>query len=403
MFRFLRSTMLQACVAGFAISHADAANFVVTPPFKIQQAIDAALASPDDEDVIFVNPGLYDESLTVDFTGTNQSLLYLIHNTSVRPVIAGGVTIRDSRLVTFDGFEIRSSKTDSQAAAIVRDSVGAAFVQCVFASGDFGGVDATDSFEVVINACQFGAMDEDGSGAGGFGARIRGMCAHRILDSSFGDDEGRGIWIEADRSEIVDCEVDGSGGDAGIYLDGLGNVVKNSISKNNDGDGVRVIGTADLNKSDLLNNSGSGVRFGVNDGSEWTGGSVKNCSIKGNDSSGVFIDVSHSAVEIRGNTITSNSGAGVRLRSDGNNVRDNTIQKSSSGSLGGNGVLIESSADRNCVRANKFSGNSGNAVRVEGDENYVFLNTSSDSDGYIDDGSGNAGRNNKTSGTNHFD
>lgn len=403
MLRFARCTFFHAGLALSSLATADAANFVVTPPFKIQQAIDAALASPDDEDVIFVNPGLYDEALTIDFTGTNQTFLYLIHNTNVRPVIARGITIRDSRLVTVDGFEIRSDKTDSQAAAIVRDTVGAAFVQCVFAAGDFGGVDATDSFEVVVNACAFGAMDEDGSNAGGFGVRIRGLCGHRILDSSFEDDEGRSIWIEADRSEVADCEVDGAGGDAGIYLQGLGNVVKNSVSKNNEGDGVRVSGTAEVNKSTLQNNSGSGVRFGVNDGSEWTGGFVKNSTIKGNDSSGVYVDVSHSAVDVRGNTITGNSGAGVRLRSDGNNVRDNTIQKTSSGSLGGNGVLVESTADRNCVRGNKFSGNSGNAVRVEGDENYVFLNTASDSDGYIDDGSDNAGRDNKTSGTNQFD
>jgi parallel beta-helix repeat protein len=381
-----------ACVAAEA---AHGANFVVTQPFKIQAAIDAALASGDVADVIFVNPGIYDEALVIDFSGTSQESLYLIHNTSVRPVVSGGITIRDSRIVTIDGFAIRSSKADTQAAAIVRDTIGAAFVQCVFDDGDFGGIDAADSFEIVVNDCTFGSMDESVGGSGGYGVKIVGGCGHRVLSSDFKDDEGRSIWIEADRSEVSSTVVDGAGGDAGIYLEGLLNLVKSTTSKNNDGDGVRVIGTCEVSKSTLQN--------GVNDGSNWTGGSVRNSTIKGNDAAGIFVDDGQNGVEIKSNKIQSNSGAGVRLKGDRCSVRDNDIEKTTSGSLGGNGVLVDSSSDGNCIRSNEFSGNSGNAVRVEGDDNYVFLNEGSGGDGFIDSGSGNAGRDNQTSGPNDFD
>jgi len=402
-FSRLATTVALLAATGVVAPSLQAANFVVTPPFKIQQAVAAALASADEEDIIFVNPGTYDEEVIVDFTGTNQTLLYFAHNTSVRPLITGGVRIENSRLVTFDGFAIRSSKTDTKAAAVVSDTVGAAFVQCIFDGGDFGGIDADNSFEIVVNTCQFGPMDESASDTGGFGVRIQGLCGHKITDCSFEDDEGRSIWLSADRSDVIDCEVDGAGGDAGIYLNGLGNSVKNSIVKNNEGDGVRVIGTAEVKDSSIQNNSGAGIRFGINDGNEWTGGAARKNTIKGNDGGGILIDTSHGGVDVRSNTLTSNSGAGIRIRSDGNGVKDNTIQKTTSGSSGGNGVLIESNGDRNCIRENTFSGNSGHAVRVEGDDNYVLLNDSKDSDGYIDDGSGNAGRDNDTSGPNEFD
>ncbi len=400
-----RSSLLAALVAISSLSSsiAFAEDFLVNPPVKIQAAINAALASGDTEDTIFVNPGVYDEAITIDFSGTTQQFLYIIHNTTVRPIITQGVTVRDARLVTLDGFEVRSSHADNAAAAIVRDTVGAAFVQCVFAGGDFGGVDADDSYEVVVNDCSFGPMDQNVSDEGGFGVRIEGRSGHRVLSSDFKDDEGRSIWIEADSSEVTSVVVDGAAGDSGIFVSGLGNVVKKSNVKNCEGDGIRVSGVCEINDTTVQNNGSIGIRVGLNDGSSWTGGLIKKCTIKGNDSNGILVESGQDGLAIRSSTISGNSGFGVRLKGDGGLVRDNTITKTSAGSQGGHGVIVESSSDRNFVRSNKFSGNSGNGVVVQGDTNYVLLNTASDSDGYLDNGTNNAGRSNKTSGTNDFD
>lgn len=378
-----------------------AANYVVTPPQKIQQAIDLALTNGDKEDVIFVNPGVYDESLDIDYGSSIQTLLYIVHNTNLAPTITGGVTIQDSSLVTLDGFSIRSSFGDTNAAVRISNTVGAAIVQCQFAAGDFGGVDASNSYEVVVNTCKFGAMEQSG-GQGGFGVRILGRCAHRVLDCTFKGDEGRSVWIEADRTDVQDCSVSQAGGDCGVYIEGLVNAVKKTTVKDGDNDGVRVVGVCDVNSCTLQNNGNVGLRIGLNNGDVYFGGKISKNTIKDNDSNGILVDQDQDGVDIRDNDVFNNSGAGIRLKADGCSVRDNNIQKTSSGGQGGHGVLVDTTSDRNCLRANQFKSNSGNAIVVEGDDNYLLLNSASDSDGYIDNGSQNAGRDNATKGTNQF-
>jgi parallel beta-helix repeat protein len=178
--------------------------------------------------------------------------------------------------------------------------------------------------------------------------------------------------------------------------------LKNVTVKNGDGDGIRVGGTCEVNDCTVQNNGGVGIKIGLNDSSTWSGGLVKKCTIKDNDGNGILIDNDQSGVDVRQNTIVHNSGAGVRVKSDGCSIRDNTIQKTTAGSQGGNGVLVDSSANRVTLRSNKFSGNSGNGIVIQGDDCYVFLNTATDSDGYIDSGSHNSGRDNKTNGTDDF-
>jgi hypothetical protein len=404
MLRFLRVSVpvaLLFAAGGSELAHG--ANFLVTPPFKIQQAVDAALASGDTSDVIFVNPGTYDEEVVVDAGGNAQKVLYLVRNTASRPVITQGIRIIDSRLVTFDGFDIRSDQSDSQAAVRIDGTTGAALVQCVFPAGDFGGVDALDTYEVVVNACTFGGMDEDANGNGGFGVRVRGKTGHRILSSKFGSDEGRSIWIEADRTEISGNTLSGSGGDSALYVDGIGNLVKKTTVKNAAGDGIRVEGTADVNSCTVDGCGGIGIRYGLDDTDTFTGGNINKCTITDNDSTGILVELGRDGVEIRNSEIDNNTGAGIRVKGDRCIVRDNEITGTDSGGTGGHGIVVDGASEGSFLRANTFKGNAGQAISVAGDDTYVLLNTASDTDGFIDSGADNSGRDNKTKGTNQFD
>jgi hypothetical protein len=318
-------------------------------------------------------------------------------------VITGGVRIEGSRLVTFDGFDIRSSLADSQAAAQVSDSVGAAFVLCKFPGNDFGGVDAQDTFEVVVNGCEFAGMDEDSQGGGGFGVRIRGQRGHRVLASKFGSDEGRSIWIEADRAEVSNNSLSGADGDCAILVDGLANVVKKNSVKNAEHDGIRVGGTAEVNDCTVSNCGGIGIRIGIDDSESFHGSVVKNCDVSDNENHGVLIDAGQDGAEVRACDLDENGGAGIRVKADRCVIRDNEVTGTNGGGAGGHGVLVDGTSDGNTIRANTFKSNSGQAIVVEGDDCYVFLNVATDTDSFLNSGSDNAGRDNKTKGSNQFD
>lgn len=397
----LRSFVLVACLAG--APPALAGQFLVAPPFSLQDSVGFALSNLDKTDTIFVNPGNYNEKIVIDFTGTNQTALFIVRNTATAPTIKGGIEIKNARLVTIEGFKIESDQADAQAAVKIDATVGAAIVDCAVKAGDFGGVDATDTFEVIVNQCTMSGMDMNG-GDGGFGVRIRGACAHKILASKFNDEEARGVDVEADRCEIRDSSASGCGGDAGIFVAGMVNLVRECTVDGNDDDGIKFVGVCDVNSNTIRDNGNTGIRCGLGDVVQFHGGVLRENVIERSGNNGIVVDDDQEGLEIKNNVLTSNQGAGVKIKGNRASVRSNTIQKTETGSSGGNGILIDAESAGSCLRENVFKGNAGAAIRVEGDDNYLFLNAAKDGDPFllIAGGTGNAGRANTTSGTNDF-
>lgn len=408
----MRSEVLAPAVAAALIAlgagPGRAAEFVVSPPFKIQDAVDLALINPDAFDVIRVNSGTYAELVTLDFSGTNQTGITLIKNTTKRPIITGGVEIRDARVVTLQGFQVRSDLADATAAIRIRDCVGVAILDCIGQNGDYGGVDAADTDEVILDGCTFSNMDEASSADGGFGVKIIGRCAHAIRNSTFDGNEYRGIWVEADRTQIRNCSASNmatAAANAGIVIEGLQNSVRDCDVEDSEGLGIIVEGVCVVRNSLIRNNAKVGVRFGSDGVIDYSGGSIFSCTVSNNGGVGVVVNGDQDGVEVRNNVINGNEGAGVRLFSDWNVVRDNTIRITDAASIPGHGLLIEAGSTGNCVEDNFFKDNDGTGIQVEGDDNYLYLNDAKGNDGFVKAGgtSGNTGRANLTAGgTNDF-
>ncbi len=391
------SLALAVALAGLSTaSRASAAQFVVSPPASIQDAVNFALAGSDVFDVIFVNPGTYDEAVTIDFTGTTQIGLIIARNTSVQPKVSGGITVQDARLVSLLGLKVDSSHGDSNAAITLRRVTGVAIADCRGFAGDAGGVDADDCYEVIVDGCEFSGMTN-------YGVRITGRCGHEVKKSTTNDNDNIGIWIEADRTVVKSCSAEGNGVGA-IQVIGVANSVLSCDASKNDGYGVGVIGTATIKGNDIIGNSGTGVRLGDDLPDLAFGGAIKKNTINGNGF-GIVIKEDHDGCDISGNKLSGNKGAGIRVSGDRQTIAKNSVKNTSTGSAGGHGVLITGSSSGNCVEDNTFSGNDGDGVMVEGNDNYLVENNAKGNDGFIDGvgTTGNDGRLNQTvNGSNDF-
>ena len=395
-----RSLLLLVALLSTA-SAARADTITVAPGQSIQAAIDLLMINSAPIDTVLISPGTYPEAVVVDFTGTNQTGLTLARKQTSRPIILGGVTIRDAFRVTLSGLRVDSPNGDQKAAIVVRDSTAVAIDKCAGFGGDDGGGDAEDSYEVVVLLSDFSGMQET-SGEGGYGVKIVGGCAHFLRSVTAAGNENEGVYLQADESELRDVSVSG-GENGGILVDGLRNTLKSCTSKGNAGFGIEVRGVADLKSCSVTGNDGVGVRFGEDGGAQFHGGLLKGSTIKNNGGNGVLVREEHRGLLVKGNKLTGNKGAGVRLIGDGNHVTDNSIKETKSGSSGGHGVLVESASSRNCIDQNTLKGNAGTGVRLEGDDNFVLANVGKSGDGFVDaGGSGNSGRANVTSGSNDF-
>lgn len=395
------SRVLPVLIALVLCGAARGAVLTVGPSQSIQTAIDLLMINSDSFDTIRVAPGTYNESLLIDFSGTNQVGLTIVRLQNQRPVITGGILVRDAFQVTLSGLRVDSNHGDQLAAIRVRDSSAVAIDRCSGFPGDDGGLDAQDSFEIVVLSSDFVGMN-DTAGQGGYGVQIVGGCAHFLNSVDASGNETVGFSIEADEVEMKNLVAVGNES-GGILVDGLENTLKNSESKNNEGFGISVIGGCDIKGCDVNGNDGVGIRFGEDGGSTQHGGSVKNCTLKKNGSNGIVVKEEHRGLLIKGNTLNENSGSAVRLVGDGNHVTDNNIKKSKSGSDGGHGVLVIDVSSRNCIDQNTFKENAGAGVRLLGDDNYILANVGKNGDGFIDaGGTGNSGRANVSNGTNDF-
>ncbi|MFG0317186.1 MAG: right-handed parallel beta-helix repeat-containing protein [Planctomycetota bacterium JB042] len=394
-------TALAAVVASATLSVARADVITVGPSQDIQDAIDLLMINSDPTDTVRIAPGTYAESLVIDFSGTNQTGLTIVRDQNQRPIITGGILVRDAFRVTLYGLRVDSPHGDGNAAIRVRDSSAVSVERCSGFAGDDGGLDASDSFEIVVLDSDFVGMDETG-GEGGIGVRIDGGCAHYLDDVVASSNEAIGFLIEADEVRMAKLVAEGNG-EGGIAVHGFANSLSKSDANKNDGFGIEVVGVCDVKKCDVNGNEGTGIRFGEDGGATMHGGSIRNCNVKKSGGNGIVVKEEHRGLLIQENKVIESGGSAVRLVGDANHVTKNTIKDSKSGSDGGHGVLVTSSSGRNCIDQNTFNDNSGVAVRVEGDSNYVLANKGKGGDGFVDaGGSGNSGRANSTSGTNHF-
>lgn len=380
--------------------------FVVKPPQSLNQAIQAALQNGDADDVILVQPGEIEEKVTVDYSGSNQNALSIVKMEKNRPVITGGLSIKNARKLLVDGFRVHSEIDDGIAAITVADSAAVQIVDCRGKAQDDGGLDATNSFEIVVDRCVFSAMGTYDPNEIGYGIRIRGLCGHLVRNCEIGGNTYRGIWIEAEASEVRNCEVKNNGhaaGSAGVYIRGLQNLVKSCEIRGTEGVGLIAAGDCKIKKNLVRNNTRAGIRYGEDASlGLFMGGEIIDNVVRDNGEEGILVKASQSGTTVHENTVCDNEEAGVRIAGSGCSVCKNDVRDTKSGSGSGHAVLIESNG--NLLNENRFQDNSGDAIHVEGSNNYLFENESKSGKGgfVLSKGTGNTGRDNQTKGKNDF-
>lgn len=382
MHRSIRSFLVVASLT-LCAGQATGAVFIVAPPFSIQVIVDTALLNGDPFDTILCQPGVYREMVTVDFTGTIQEGLVIAKNTSQKPKVTEGFLIRDSRLVTINGFRIDSDHGDDLAAVRIRTSTAVAIVNCNGFPGDDGGVDATDTFEVVVDRCDFSGMN----GGDGIGVRIEGLGCHLVDDTYTDANAGYGVWIEADNSLVRDVHAFGNGGgapNAGIYMYGHRNEIRNCVANQNIGHGVYAAGTCTIKGTKSNSNTFDGIRYGLNGVTVYDGGSIWNCQTKRNGKAGINLRADQRACVVRNNKVFENGNLGIRILGDQNQLYKNNCRRNEAAGGGGQGILIGPAAYGNCLEDNFLKENAAEGIRVEGHITYLLLNVAQFNDSIIE-------------------
>ncbi|MFG0316739.1 MAG: right-handed parallel beta-helix repeat-containing protein [Planctomycetota bacterium JB042] len=390
------STVLALVVA----APAPAASYEVKPPLKIQDAVDAALANGDAVDVIFVQPGTYDEAVSIDYAlAPGQTSLSLVRTKFPRPEITGGLVVKDARLVSIVGFRIDSPHGDGLSAVRIVGSQAVTIAHCVGTPGDDGGVHATGSVRVTVDGGQWASMLTSGGGSGD-GVRIVGGCDHVVRGSETKNNKGVGVRIEAPLSLVKKVTATGNA-QGGIVIDGLNNEVKSVVAKGNGGAGIVVRGVCAVSKSSVRKNDGAGIEVGDGGAVSFTGGVVEDNTIAKNGGPGLHVREDQHGLLIEKNGVTGNDGAGIRIHSDAHRVTANVAESNG----GGHGIVVLGGATSNCLTDNKVSSNSGEGIRIEGDDNLLVGNVAKGDDGIVSasGATGNQGHANKTaSGKNDF-
>ncbi|MFH0946823.1 MAG: right-handed parallel beta-helix repeat-containing protein [Planctomycetota bacterium] len=398
--RFLLPAVLSLTAPGSLLAD----TFVVAPPFSLQSVVNAALANSDPHDTIRAQPGTYAEMVTIDYTtgtGAAQESLTIIRNTSTRPKVSLGFLIRDSRLVTISGFKVDSVHDDGTAQIRIRDSVGVAIVDCIGVTGDDGGVDANTTFEVIVDKCVFSGMEATpGTGIGVF---IEDTCSHMVRDTFTEGNESWGIVVNANSSLVQRC-TSRSNGAGGIRVYGLQNDVKSNQAHLNTGIGIHVVGVCDIKSNTASTNTSEGIRYGESGLVTFTGGSVVKNKTNGNGGIGLSVRNDQEGADVSGNSCKSNSGGGIKIAGSFHKLRKNNCRNNSVGTSGGHGILIASGSNANCLVENVTKGNSGDGIRVSGDQNFLKLNRANGSDSIVESAgaAGNEGYSNVAGGVNDF-
>ena len=239
----------------------------------------------------------------------------------------------------------------------------------------------------------------------GFGVRIRGRCGHLVRDTITDGNTFRGIWVEAASSVVRDCEAigNGSGGaSAGIYVEGMQNLVKGNVTNGGDGFGVFAVGDCRVRKNEARENERAGIRYGDESVGVFHGGEIRDNVVRDNDGDGVLVKASQLGCAVSRNDVRDNRGAGIRLAGGSCLVSENDVRDTSkSAGDDGHAILVES--DENLLVGNVFSKNEGSAIRVTGGANYLFENKAKQKGAFVDASTGgNDGRDNETKGKNDF-
>jgi len=375
------------------VREAGADAITINHHYSFQEAVDELLSNGDPVDALFVKPGFYDESVVIDFAGTGQESLAIIRTTTPRPRVAGGIEVKNGRLVTFVGIEFDSPHGDGKAALRISDSHAVYVEDCAAVAGDDGGVGAIDSSEVRVSGGSFGKMTGDG-------VRIVGGTSHLVKNVKLKKNAGAGLWLEASHSTVKKIAATGNK-DVGVHVAGPGNVIRNSAVESNTGIGIEASGSFTVVDNDVRENGGAGIVAGIVDGSPGLGGLIVSNDVSGNGGAGILVRKEHVGIDVSSNHVIGNVGAGIRVRSTDNRIADNTCRET----IAGDGIALATTACDNCLADNFLADNEAEGVDVAGHDNLLITNRAKGDDGIVKSSgaTGNRGRANKTAdGKNHF-
>ena len=363
----------------------------------IQDAVDAALANADADDLIKIPPGDYTETVVIDYTTTIQESLEIKRQGKKGKVNITGasgtaITVRAATNVTLKNLILVSSSPADGLSAL-RIDMASNNIVCTKINGVAG-----DDFGAVVSGpnnigCLFDRCDFSGMLAAGF--TLDG--AGHVLDGCSANDCGDGIVMtdQALLCVITDCAAIGNGS-AGlvsgyISLDGNGHqVIKTEVGGSGD-DGIYAVGNGHVLDGCTSNDN---IDFGINlDDSSIL---VRDCSASGNDSG---LSGGGLTATIQGGKYNDNTNHGINVTEGGTTVTGAKCKGN-----GQHGVNVAGGAAGSLVRDCKVISNDGEGIVVAGSLCWVEGNTSKGGDSLVDSGSNNGGRDNvlKDGGTNDF-
>ncbi len=370
---------------------------VGTDAQTIQAAVDLALANADAADTVIIPSGIYDETVFITVTGTNnQEFLTLKRSGTSAVLIRGtashaGVAIANMKGVTLKDLTVQSgslasggSDDDVAAIDVSGNSANVVIDGCSGVAGDDVGLElrGVDVRGVLVKNCSFGAMTR-------IGCRIDGR--DHTFDSCTANGVGYNGFLFTDTSEncrLVKCSAIGVGASdvdnpGYITVRGTGHQLDDCTATSG-ADGFYVTGSGHrLSKCSALVNLSSGFECDDATACTFTG-----CTATQNL---VGFTGGGTGVLVEGGKYSSNASHGLFVVKDRTKVMGVRAETN-----GGTGIYVFDNVLYALVRDCKPKSNGGDGIRVEGDSAWIEDNSASNGDGILDLGASNAGRGNKT-------
>jgi len=365
----------------------------------IQGAVLLALSNGDLEDTVCIPKGTYDETVCIDLTGTNQTSLVVQRSGKKGTVVINGegtgnpaIKIDGVDNVTLKDLTLNSADNNDGVPALTIDDASNIHVEKVSgtATDDAGVATGPDTLGVTLKNCEFSGMlligfDMDGkshtldkctaNACGDNGVILRDSSSNCQLtkvtaNSNGGFDATHTGYVDVngDGHYLDKCKVIGMGMD-GIAIEGTGHRVNGCTVS----DALQACIYVDDSQATITNCDASGGIFG------FMGGGV--------------------GTVVEGGSFSNNSSHGLAFSFDGTQIRNVKADKN-----GGDGVQVIT-ADGVSITDSSFKKNAGEAVNINGGSDcWVANNTAKGGEGFVDNGTDNAGTGNnaKNDGQNDF-
>ncbi|MGB9902081.1 right-handed parallel beta-helix repeat-containing protein [Methanothrix sp.] len=294
---------------------ASAADIEVLPTGSLGDALD----SESDGDTIYIQPGIYSESLavnkTVSITGQEGAVIDGEIKIIADGVVLSGITIRGSGIIL--------SSNGSR-----------------------------------IEGCNV-------SGCTGSGVVITGS-GNSIINSTIARNGLVGIEIWGSNNTVKWNRINAND-DCGIIVHGDGNVLESNAILENVHDGMEIEGSSNsIARNNVSMSRGAGIEI-LNMSS---GNVVEGNTIYGNGECGIEVIESYEN-NISGNSLDGN-GFGIKTeRATNNLISSNKVQNSAE-----DGIIISDESRCNTVHKNNASSNHGAGIRIEGSKDNVVIGNS---------------------------